>query len=983
MINIPSQKDIQNQTKKKAYDPYKIIKRVKEAKQTANDHKLATKFGKLPQKISAQKTKFCQCCHRPEIIAKFKLSENSNVFSNYSPTLSIYFKFITFCVFVLIFNFVMVGIYNIAYNKTIRGCFLNKCNMLETDFSYRYNSTFNQILIFVNILIMIIAKYLFFNYIRKFNFMKDEERITPSDYTILIKGLKLPGKNDDLKKQLEGYFKSYDAKIEVEKINYIYNISDYVGVVKSFLKTQKKISILQYKNKPKEKIDPLRVKANELKNKLEKLMNEYKNKMKSKFTGEAFVTFSKQSHMRTVVEKSHTNIFFMKLQKGVYKIKRAKEPNDIIWENFGLTKTERFIKKLISFTITFIIIAISFGIIYSFKYIQRKNTIQFLYSIFISITISLINAILRFILKILTTSEKNTFFTYKESSLVYKLIIASFTNSGLIVVVVCIIINNNDMETTLWGSGGIAANLYVIMMFSFLLDIVYGLVSPFHLLQKCKRYYINSKLKKLGKKVVLQCELNDVYQGINFDFAERFYQVFRVLALAFFFQTILPYGLLIAVVHLLLVKIIYKRELIRYCNRPKDIDFGFSMKMIANFELCTFLLACGFLTFSELTDDNLNPLALTAVIITGIDWLVFDVKYVYNYFHKKNQKSLFVPKDRGYPTECIDFPTDYDRMNPTTQKRAYEDWLLSLQNRKDKKQSRSIIPKSKKSYLTPDEAIPTDFLKTIYDYVQVNNDSDTVTNDITLLDLQGKQKNVMYNDLNIYAFNNLASYNNNQSIMNDVRLRDDPYAPKPKMRGIDDVALPKFLPTEDLPLGYGGNDNINLGNLKSNFFFDPQMRGRQNVFNNNYQAFDNNPHLGDLPLIKEDLTKKHGGGNSPDQPLLKSKTGNDKFINNNINDGRNRNFSNPNNYNNNQRLNNMNNYGNNNNFGNNQNNYNFGNNNNFGKNQDIPHNFNQGPNFGNDRKISDNIDVPLKKGDLGDNPLNRFYDPKNDNKNRY
>ena len=839
-----------------SYNPYQKIKRLKPAKLIAKNHKKASKFGKLPQKISS-KGNFCKCCHRPQYTEKYTLYTNSNKFS--LPTLSIYFKFVLFAIFVLIFNFVMIGIYSIFSNSTIGSCFLNNCEY-KTKFEDQYNSTFNKILIFLNILIMILSKYLFFNYIRKFNYVRDEERTTPSDYTILIKGLNTPGKNYDLKKTLEVYFKSFDKEIEIEKINYIYNISEYVEIVKKYLLIQKKISILEFKQENPDKIDQLRLKSKELKDKLEIITKEFKQKMKKKFTGEAFITFAKQKHMRKVVEKSHTNIFFFKLQKGSYKITRAKEPNDIIWENFGLTGAQKFIKKLISFLITFIIIAISFTIIYAFKVIQRSNQIQFIYNILISITISIINIILRLILRILTNSEKRTFFTYKESSLVYKLVIGSFVNSGLIIVVVSIILNRNDLESSVWGGEGIAANVYVLMIFSFFLDVAYGLVSPFHLLLKLKRYFLERKLRQIGKVVVLQCEMNDVYEGINFNYAERFYQIFRIVALAFFFQTILPYGLIIAALHLIIVGIIYKNELVKFCNRPKDLDFNFSMKMISNFELCTFLLACGFLTFSELSEpDNLNPLALAAVILTGIDWLFFDVKFVFNYFKKK--ESLLKPKDRGYSSESIDFPTDYDRMNPTTQKRAYEDWLLSLKDRQENKLHKSLLITSTKSYLSPDEKVPEDFLKTIYDYLQVNNNVDT--NDITLMDIM-KKKNVVHNDLNFYALNNLTTYNAQQQIIQDVRLKKDPYIQKNQNKNND---IPLFMPIEDIPLGYGGTDDLNIGNLKSTFFFNPNSRGRNTGVNQNlYPDLNRNKHLDDMPLFKQDLRKKDF---SPDQPLLK------------------------------------------------------------------------------------------------------------------
>ena len=60
---------------------------------------------------------------------------------------------------------------------------------MEPDFEEDYKKTGHSVIIIVNVFILIIGKYLFFNWVRKFNIERDEKLITPSDFTVLMKGL--------------------------------------------------------------------------------------------------------------------------------------------------------------------------------------------------------------------------------------------------------------------------------------------------------------------------------------------------------------------------------------------------------------------------------------------------------------------------------------------------------------------------------------------------------------------------------------------------------------------------------------------------------------------------------------------------------------------------------------------------------------------------------------------------------------------------
>ena len=112
-------------------------------------------------------------------------------FITISPNVSYYFKFLEFIIFILLFDFLFYGIIThliVLKNLTTFHCFLNRC-LKEPNFEEAYKSVRHKILFTVNLAILILLKYLWLIYIRNINRKLDENEITPSDYTIYLKGI--------------------------------------------------------------------------------------------------------------------------------------------------------------------------------------------------------------------------------------------------------------------------------------------------------------------------------------------------------------------------------------------------------------------------------------------------------------------------------------------------------------------------------------------------------------------------------------------------------------------------------------------------------------------------------------------------------------------------------------------------------------------------------------------------------------------------
>ena len=117
--------------------------------------------------------------------------------------------------------------------------------------------------------------------------------------------------------------------------------------------------------------------------------------------------------------------------------------------------------------------------------------------------------------------------------------------------------------------------------------------------------------------------------------------------------------------------------LVTKCNRPIDLNFKFSAKMVKNFEFCIFILAIGYFTFYKVITDEYDSLSIILLIVALFDWIIMDLYLIHKIFKPK-----FEIEKVTYDDACLTFPADYDRENPMTQREAYRDWFEEMNRRK-------------------------------------------------------------------------------------------------------------------------------------------------------------------------------------------------------------------------------------------------------------------------------------------------------------
>ena len=137
------------------------------------------------------------------------------------------------------------------------------------------------------------------------------------------------------------------------------------------------------------------------------------------------------------------------------------EPQDIIWENLGVYRLEKFKRRFLSYFVSLILVAISFFIILGLSFVQENINIDNVWARYginltISLTIIIINLGIRFSLIYFTKNEKRTTYTHQEYNIVFKVMLVYFTNMALIILITNIVVFDNKFNLVLWESSGVA-----------------------------------------------------------------------------------------------------------------------------------------------------------------------------------------------------------------------------------------------------------------------------------------------------------------------------------------------------------------------------------------------------------------------------------------------------------------------------------------------------------------------------------------------
>ena len=337
-------------------------------------------------------------------------------------------------------------------------------------------------------------------YIQKKDRVIDSENDTPGDYSVKVEGIPVDEPVETVKTKFELYGTgNANIKAQVKNISPAYKCSDFIKLSKKFQIQKRKLQqILHDEVGYDNLLDPsYEVKEDELSKKYQNQLakvKEAEEKMKNEqnrllsgnnlntFTGILFISFQTKRQKDLVlrywqnekgagIKRVFTKTSFTKysytrngrnFRKSIW-VTQGPEPSDILWANLGYSPFFLFKRRLLTFTLSLVILGICFGIVAGLKVIQGQiddssdgedlsSSVWFrMISACISLVITFINEILSTFLKKFSIWEKHSSITDFNRSLLVKIVLSKYLNTCILVVLVYVSLTDNDSE--IWAQG--------------------------------------------------------------------------------------------------------------------------------------------------------------------------------------------------------------------------------------------------------------------------------------------------------------------------------------------------------------------------------------------------------------------------------------------------------------------------------------------------------------------------------------------------
>lgn len=596
---------------------------------------------------------------------------------------------------ILLFNFCLTGIFAVHQFTEVRKCSLfsdSDCDAPMATIALSYDDYRVGVLCLTNVLALILFKYLFYFYLARKYGTGLANQVSPCDFTLLCKVRKAVITDEASIPSLVDAAVNGDSsqeRINALKICPVHDIKELVNVTRSLMLVEKKLMISHHKidrtiisirKRDEPILEELEKEKLRLKDRLSALRQELDLRPMTKFTGWVFVTFATVRELEAV-QRRRSPLLTRFFSAWYSNWLRVPEPNDILWENWRVSFAQRLCLRVGVFMVVFFMIAVNLGVILFFNYLQKlanggRTGDSSVGAVFLSVVISIVIGFFNFLIKIVliwvTKFEAFKTKTDQFASIVFKITTCFFANRALILLFVGKILED---DWAVFGPAKVTGTIFISIFVNALLDILMYLCDPVFLVRWYKRRII-MKEKDFSKLPFLQFEANEAYEGLDFNIAEAYFLQFSSVYLAFFYQAVLPWGLLAAVGEVGAKFLVIKWVLIKRCKRPHDLEFEFNLAMFRQFEIGIGILAIGFVIFHAIlvpSPVRLNVFYILALVFGGFEMFIGSNPVNY-FFRRKTAKH--VPEDFEFYEKT--FPVDYDRLNPTTQFRCFPKFLEKI-----------------------------------------------------------------------------------------------------------------------------------------------------------------------------------------------------------------------------------------------------------------------------------------------------------------
>lgn len=223
------------------------------------------------------------------------------------------------------------------------------------------------------------------------------------------------------------------------------------------------------------------------------------------------------------------------------------------------------------------------------------------------------------------------------------------------------------------------------MIYNLTMPFIWSLFNPEQLWKEYKYRKVKKQLKMKSNKI-LQCEANQSFEKSEFEFDFRYFCILQTTALAIFFQSIIPLGLLVAAIEMLLYYFFDYYSIIKFCNKPKRFDFYLTTQILKFFDLILVFLPLGYLIIFNYFFETSPGFIIFFVLAITMFESVFNFKFVFSFcvkcFDGYNTKVLFSNIENNV--------FKYNECNPSTANFLYIDFIPT-HNEIDMKQFKKKI----------------------------------------------------------------------------------------------------------------------------------------------------------------------------------------------------------------------------------------------------------------------------------------------------